>query len=354
MAGRGRCPEADEADASCEADGSQSEGCKMALRYRVWDALEAADAVLFPRPCHHRIPNCRGLPQACGRLLQLPEFRDAAVVKVHPSIGASALRSALVMLGKTVLVPPYPGSEILYLRLHSSLVPDSCSMVCSGDKREYLRWAQPLQLHEIPAVDVVVVAACVVAPSGVRLGKGKGYGEVEWGILTDIGAVSADTTPVFSLCHDLQVVGPDELPPAHMSEHDLPLDAYATPTAVVRCSPRIRKPSGVCWELVGPELEQEIGALRRLRSLGGSAAQLCRRAPTAPQEMAAVACVSDSDWDHCVDTAVNHFMCEEMQQDCQQREVPSAAPRWSRGGGMQRRREGRGKGRGRGRGGYSP
>eukprot|EP00971_Amphidinium_carterae_P347351 6489297-Amphidinium_carterae.1 len=36
-----------------------------------------------------------------------------------------------------------------------------------------------------------VVATCVVAPNGVRLGKGKGYGEVEWGILTEIGAVEA-------------------------------------------------------------------------------------------------------------------------------------------------------------------
>ena len=37
-----------------------------------------------------------------GHLLQLPALRDAAVVKVHPSIGAAALRTALVMAKKTV------------------------------------------------------------------------------------------------------------------------------------------------------------------------------------------------------------------------------------------------------------
>ena len=76
------------------ADGEKS---KMVIRFRVWDALEAADAVLFPRPCHHRIPNCKGSAVACRRLLELPELRSATVVKVHPSIGAAALRSALLM-----------------------------------------------------------------------------------------------------------------------------------------------------------------------------------------------------------------------------------------------------------------
>lgn len=36
------------------------------------------------------------------QLLELPELQRAQVVKVHPSIGASALRSALVMAKKTV------------------------------------------------------------------------------------------------------------------------------------------------------------------------------------------------------------------------------------------------------------
>jgi hypothetical protein len=40
--------------------------------------------------------------QQGGHLLQLPALRDASVVKDHPSIGAAALRTALVMAKKTV------------------------------------------------------------------------------------------------------------------------------------------------------------------------------------------------------------------------------------------------------------
>ena len=98
--------------------------CPDPLGRQVWDKLESVDAVLFPRPCHGRIPNCVGSAMACpvptgsnicnslasgrslvypGRnLLEVPEMREASVVKVHPSIGAAALRTALVMAGKTV------------------------------------------------------------------------------------------------------------------------------------------------------------------------------------------------------------------------------------------------------------
>eukprot|EP00929_Paragymnodinium_shiwhaense_P078706 TRINITY_DN40813_c0_g1_i2.p2 TRINITY_DN40813_c0_g1~~TRINITY_DN40813_c0_g1_i2.p2 ORF type:complete len:261 (+),score=50.50 TRINITY_DN40813_c0_g1_i2:100-882(+) len=212
-----------------------SEDWKMCLRRQVWDSLEAADAVLFPRPCHGRIPNCVGSPQACQRLLDLPEVRSADVIKVHPSIGAAALRTALVVAGKTVLVPPYPGEKFLYLRLHRDLAPSEAALSRAGDKREYLRWAVPLALEEIPLIDVVVVATCVVAPNGVRLGKGKGYGEVEWGILTEIGAVDPAKTLVCTICHDLQVVADPRLSPAMVASHDLPVDVIATPSRLVWC-----------------------------------------------------------------------------------------------------------------------
>ena len=67
-----------------------------------------------------------------------------------------------------------------------------------------------------------------------------------------------------------------------MEDHDLPVDAFATPSGVIRCTRVARKPSGIrCalglltsdftttkgdiattrWDLVGPQLEEDIGAL---------------------------------------------------------------------------------------------
>ena len=61
--------------------------------------------------------------------------------------------------------------------LHDFTLVDTDFGACFKPRREYLKWAKPLGLLEIPVVDVVVVASCVVAPNGCRLGKGKGYGE---------------------------------------------------------------------------------------------------------------------------------------------------------------------------------
>lgn len=308
------------------ADGEKS---KMVIRFRVWDALEAADAVLFPRPCHHRIPNCKGSAVACRRLLELPELRSATVVKVHPSIGAAALRSALLMAGKTVLVPPYPGERFLYLRLHRSLVR-SRSLVGAGDKRDYLRWAVPLSLEELPKIDVVIVATCVVAPNGVRLGKGKGYGEVEWGILSELGLVDC-STPVLTICHDLQVATSDELPATLMAEHDLPVDVIATPSVLLRCS-SLAKPCGIRWELVGPELEQEIGALSALRELGADGVERCRAAAQVSRhtgDWCSAPDLLDEAWEAIVSACVAHFA---QTVDSQ----PASAPRVPRRGGRRR------------------
>eukprot|EP00439_Symbiodinium_sp_Y106_P024098 s1271_g2.t4 len=316
------------------ADRSNSR--KAALRQQVWDRLESQDAVLFPRPCHGRIPNCVGSALACQHLLALPELQNASVVKVHPSIGAAALRTALVLAGKTVLVPPYPGANFLYLELHRDRFP-SRSLEWAGDKREYLKWAKPLKLLDIPLVDVVVVATCVVASNGVRLGKGKGYGEVEWGILTALGAADPDTTPVFSICHDLQVVEPAQLNADMMESHDLPVDAFATPSGLVHCNRIASKPSGIRWDLVDPQLEEDIGALRELRSLSEWELQQ-HKATLTKSPVVSPKIREDQAWQAAVD-ACARFDAEERR--CQQNVTTNSSdPRWRSEAGW------RGKGKG--------
>ena len=50
---------------------------------------------------------------------------------------------------------------------------------------------------------LVVVASVAVSPSGTRLGKGLGYGELEWGILSDLGVIDTETV-VMTTVHDCQ------------------------------------------------------------------------------------------------------------------------------------------------------
>lgn len=68
-------------------------------------------------------------------------------------------------------------------------------------------------------VDIVVVASVVVNPiTGARLGKGKGYGDIEYAMMRQLGACD-DTTLVVTTVHESQLL--DDLPSAVMTEHDL-------------------------------------------------------------------------------------------------------------------------------------
>lgn len=287
---------------------------KAELRGNVWNCLEAEGAVWFPRPCHGRVPNCFGSADACWWLLQLPELKDANVVKVHPSIGATALRTALVLAGKVVLVPPNPGEDFLYLQLEASSVGRKTDLAKIGDKRVYPKWAKPLTLKELPTIDACIVATVAVEPdSGRRLGKGKGYGEMEYGILRELGAVT-DATPIYTICHDLQVLESSRFPP--MEPHDLAVDAIATPTRLLRVSSRLSKPCGVLWDRVSEEMQTAIGALEALRQLPADELNALRKmhAAGALRVQSNLAASSNAGcWEDAVNKAWAHAHKEEEQ-----------------------------------------
>ncbi|CAF4424294.1 unnamed protein product, partial [Adineta steineri] len=58
------------------------------------------------------------------------------------------------------------------------------------------------QIH----VDIVIVASVAVNPiTGARIGKGKGYGDLEYGIMSQMGCVT-DKTIVITTCHESQLI----------------------------------------------------------------------------------------------------------------------------------------------------
>ena len=99
---------------------------------------------------------------------------------------------------------------------------------------------------------------------GSRLGKGKGYGEIEYGICREIGAVDDDTL-VATVVHDDQVV--DSMEECALERHDLPVDIICTPTRVIYTNTKLPKPTGIFWELITPEMKSDIGVLHELKAM---------------------------------------------------------------------------------------
>ena len=251
---------------------------KQLLRERVWQEVD--QFVDGPKPLQGRIPNFLGAKEAARHLTKTKEFRNAKVVKVHPSLNATSFREYVLRSGKTLLVPPLPGHDFLYFRVDPHTVRNE-RYNWAAQKRGFNRIGVRLELNEIPKIDLFVVAATVVSIEGCRAGKGKGYGEVEWGIASEIGVVDA-STPVATLVHDVQIVDSKSFSCDMMEPHDLPVDIIATPTQLLRCHAHternkvlqtasssekiLSKPKGILWDKIDSQMMDDIGALKLLRS----------------------------------------------------------------------------------------
>lgn len=237
---------------------------KAALRQEVWERCETENLVDYPRPCAGRIPNFIGREAAALRLAETLEFKQAAVVKVHPSLNADPVREQCYLHGKQVLVPPLPGHDFLYFLVRPEDAKGREAFCAT--KRGFSQVGTPVHsLSELPPVGLVVVASvAVMEQTGARVGKGAGFGELEFGILRELGVIGP-STPVATLCHDRMLVA-DGLPLDALAAHDLRVDLCCTPTQTLRFEAS-DKPSGVFWDLVTGEMVHDIGALKELHAL---------------------------------------------------------------------------------------
>ena len=236
---------------------------KWEIRKRIWDLLEAKDIARPPRPVHHRIPNFDGAAQAAKRLQQLPEFEAAKIIKVNPDTPQKPVRQWVLQSGKTLLTPQPRLRTGFFSILSKDTIPSGVQIEECTTSRGVAKYGTPIGLNEEYTVDLVVVGSTAVCPeTGARVGKGEGFAELEWGILSLQGNLDASKTLVVTAVHDEQIV--NDMPKGQLTKHDVPVDIIVTPTRVIRVPNRAPKPSGVYWDLLSP---QKLGQIRVLRQL---------------------------------------------------------------------------------------
>lgn len=238
---------------------------KWTIRKRIWDYMEENDIARFPRPVHHRIPNFVGADQAAARLATLEEFRSANCIKVNPDTPQRPVRHAVLEQGKTLLTPQPRLRTGFFSTIRMDKLPSLVPIKDCTNSRGVAKWGTPVTLNEEYTVDLVIVGSTAVCPTtGARVGKGEGFAELEWGILSEQGNLIADKTLVITTVHDEQIV--DDIPANSLTKHDVPVDIIVTPTKVIRVPDRAPKPSGIFWDLLSPQKLAQIRVLRQLKS----------------------------------------------------------------------------------------
>ncbi|MDK2463644.1 MAG: 5-formyltetrahydrofolate cyclo-ligase [Candidatus Korarchaeota archaeon] len=233
---------------------------KASLREWIWRILEERGVARFPRPIRGRIPNFEGAERAAENLRNLPEYREARVIFCNPDSPQAPVRRMALADGKVVVMAT-PRLRRGFLVLDPREIPPS-ELRRAATIRGAFRYGRPVDPWSV-SVDMKVVGSVAVSPDGSRLGKGHGYSDLEFAILSEVGAVTQDT-PVVTTVHDLQVV--DRV---LSSDHDVPVDVIVTPTRVIR-APKRKKPSRIEWELLSEGALRDMPILRDIREKRGA------------------------------------------------------------------------------------
>ena len=260
------------------------------------------------RPVHHRIPNFLGADEAAKNLATLPELQNANLVKVNPDTPQRKVRHFVLESGKTLLTPQPRLRTGFFSTLSTNEVPPDLPIEALTTSKGAAQYGTPISLYESYNVDLVVVGSTAVCPNtGARVGKGEGFAELEWGILTQQGNLDANKVLVVTTVHDCQVLdetGEKEpwksllrqvkeqdgtegiaatTPFGTLTQHDVPVDIIVTPTRIIRVPNRLPKPSGVLWDLLSPQKLSQIRVLQELKRR--TEEELGHKLPCGPDEV---------------------------------------------------------------------
>ncbi|GIF26675.1 5-formyltetrahydrofolate cyclo-ligase [Actinoplanes tereljensis] len=225
---------------------------KQAIRQRVWDLLEQEHAA--PPGVHGHIPTFYGAEAAGNRLAGLPEWRAAQIIKAVPDEAQLPTRARALADGKLVYMAVPRLAELLPFYL---LDPQAIGVPPheAASSAVAATIARKVGVEEMKPVDLIICGSVAVNRHGTRLGKGAGYSDIEVALLQEAGLIKPTTTIVTTV-HSLQVVN-EELPE---TRHDFSVDLIVTPEEVIHCEPP-RRPSGVYWDELTPEMINAIPAL---------------------------------------------------------------------------------------------
>jgi len=215
-------------------------GIKRSIRERIWRLMEEKDIARFPRPVFGRIPNFVGAERAAENLRKTAEWKKSETIFVNPDSPQKQVRFfALVDSKKLIMASPRIKKGFILLdpnHIKPAVYHHAVTI------RGAFRYGKIVEPQQIDYIDMKVAGCVAVDPKGGRLGKGHGYSDLEWGILSEFGLVD-DKTVTATTVHDMQIV--EEIP---MTSHDFPIDIIATPTKVIYTNTPYKKPKGIFWE----------------------------------------------------------------------------------------------------------
>lgn len=229
---------------------------KEELRQQVWAALQSRRVARFPG-ADGRIPNFIGAEACAVRLAETRHWKLAKVLKVNPDSPQRPVRQRALAEGKTIyMAVPRLRSQKPFIELDPKKL--KCSPYVAASIKGAGQYGKPVALTEVPKIDLVVCGSVAVNRQGARVGKGGGYSDLEFALLTEEKKIGPQT-PIVTTVHPLQIVD-DDIP---MTDHDIPLDAIITPDETIEITSLFPRPKNIYWRMLTQEKIEEIPVLSK-------------------------------------------------------------------------------------------
>ena len=168
------------------------------------------------------IPNFIDNHSCTERVLELDAYnnRQQQRIFITPDNSTEDLRYQLLKQQRPFVITTY-GIVRGFLQLNPNTIP-------KGEERYAATldgadcYGQPISMAELrngPIFGLLITGSAAVSSNGVRFGKGHGYFDLEWAMLSELGLIDANTT-VVAVVHDCQVVAE----PLPAKPHDVVVD----------------------------------------------------------------------------------------------------------------------------------
>ena len=230
---------------------------KNSAREYVWDTLTEQKAAAFPFPVRGRIPNFVGAKLAAEKLLAHSVWNNVRCVKCNPDSPQRYLREMLLHRGIRYVFPTPRLRGGFYL-FDPTRIPKE-HYRAAATLSTCMQWGKPVNLEDLPEIDLIVTGTVAVTKDGRRCGKGHGYGDLEYGLFRELGH---EPQAVVTTAHELQIV--EDFP---VDDHDLPVSIIATPERIIEVDKTSKCPEGISWEKLSDQDLEEMPILRTLKDI---------------------------------------------------------------------------------------
>jgi 5-formyltetrahydrofolate cyclo-ligase len=219
------------------------------VREKVWTSLRevARPDSRFHWDFASFICDFEGSDICSERLSHLESWTNSELIFITPDNSTEAVRRAAIVERKPFLMTTY-GIRRGFLALDPRDVPpNDVAYAATLDGMDH--YGRPVDLDEVADlghIGLLVTGGSAVSLDGLRIGKGHGYFDLEWALLSEVDSTDA-STEVVDIVHDCQVVDIE----VAAAEHDVRVDWIITPTRTIRVAAPARLPGRVRWELIG-------------------------------------------------------------------------------------------------------